>query len=172
MACINFQCLWKCVFGSFWWQASCLVMAWQDISINQILDLALDSGSVTFTYKWCNPTPSSSCLYFFIVDFFKVGRNLLLFYFLSEKSKEKGGAEGPGIGPSGMLVTPESRVCGSSIRAWRYLVPLHSEWGYFGARIRFGECFLSPYPHSYLPPNTEKIFLMLWTYIRKFDGKD
>lgn len=108
-------------------------------------------------------------------SFFKVGRNLLLlFYFLSENSKEKGGAEGPEVGPcpSGMLVTPESRVCGSSIRAWRYLVPLHSEWGYFGARIRFGECALSHQPPSCLPPNTEKIFLMFWTYIRKFDDKD
>lgn len=98
----------------------------------------------------------------------------MLFYFLSENSKEKGGAEGPEVGPcpSGMLVTPESHVCGSSIRAWRYLVPPHSEWGYFGARIRFGECALSHQPPSCLPPNTEKIFLVLWTYIRKFDGKD
>lgn len=149
-------------------------MVRQGISINEILDLALDSGSVTFTYEWCNPTPSRSRLYFFIVENFKVGRNLLLFYFLSESSKEKGGAEGPGVGlcPSGMFVTPESHVCGSSIRGWHYLVPPLSEWGYFGARIRFGERSFSPSLSLPIPPQYRRIFVMSQTYIRNFDGKD
>lgn len=48
---------------------------------SDLTNMTLGSGSVTFTYEWCNPVLSSSCLYFFTARIFEFGRIIFVLLF-------------------------------------------------------------------------------------------